>query len=58
MMTPPPLTRFVLAALAIVVAAAVADWAFLVPDNPIEAFSDAAIAGGSATALMLPLMIR
>jgi hypothetical protein len=30
----------------------------LVPDDPIEAFSDAAIAGGSATALMLPLMIR
>lgn len=58
MIFPPLPNALVLAALAIVVAAGLADWAFLVPDDPIGAFSDAAIAGGSATALMLPLMIH
>lgn len=58
MMAPPPQTRFVLAALAIVVAAAFANWAFLAPDDPIRAFSNAAIPGGSATAFMLPLFLR
>ncbi len=58
MMAPSPQTRFVLAALAIVVVAGLADWAFLVPDDPIGALSDAAIACGSATAFMLPLFLR
>lgn len=58
-MTQPPLqTRLVLAALAVVTLAGCADWAFVWPDDPIGAFSDAAIAGGSATAFMLPLLIR
>lgn len=58
MKAPLPQTRFVLAALAIVVVAGLADWALLVPDDPIGAFSDAAIASGSATAFMLPLFLR
>ena len=48
----------VLAAIVIVVVAGCADWAFVWPDDPIGAFSDAAIASGSATAFMLPLLIR
>jgi hypothetical protein len=57
MMLPPPRTRFVLAALALTVAAGLADWALLVPDDPFAAFLSAAIAGGSATAALLPFML-
>lgn len=57
-MTLPPLrTRLVLAALAITVAAGFADWALLLPDDPFEAFLSAVIAGGSATAALLPFML-
>jgi len=58
MIQPPLRTRLILAALAVVILAGCADWAFVCPDDPIGAFSDAAIAGGSATAIVLPLLIR
>ena len=50
-------TRFVLAAVMVMLAAGFADWGLLEPDNPFEAFLDVAIAGGSATAALLPFMI-
>lgn len=57
-MTRPPLrTRFVLAALIIMLAAGFADWGLLAPDSPLEAFLDVAIAGGSAAAALLPFML-
>ena len=57
-MTLPPLrTRLVLAALAIAVAAGVADWTLLMPDDPFDAWMGTAIAGGSATALILPFLL-
>ena len=49
--------QLILAALAIVVAAGFADWAFVSPDDPFWAFFNAAIAGGSATVALLPFMI-
>jgi hypothetical protein len=57
MMLPPLQARFVLAALAVFVLAGIADWALLTPENPFEAFLDVAIAGGSATAVLLPLLV-
>jgi hypothetical protein len=57
-MTKPPLrTRFVLAALVVMLAAGFADWGLLAPDDPFEAFLDVALAGGSATAALLPFML-
>lgn len=57
-MTQPPLrTRFVLAALMIILTAGFADWVLLSPDDPVEAFLDVAIAAGSATASLLPFML-
>ena len=50
-------TRFVLAALTVMVAAAFADWGILAPGDPLEAFLDVAIAGGSATAALLPFIV-
>lgn len=58
MIFPPLPNRLVIAGIVIVIFAGCADWALVWPDDPIGAFSDAAIAGGSATAFMLPLMIR
>lgn len=56
-MTPPPLrTRLILGAVVIIVMAGFADWAFLLPDDPFEAFFDAGVAGGSATVALLPFM--
>jgi hypothetical protein len=46
-----------LAALALTVAAGFADWALLFPNDPFEAFFDAAVAGGSATVVLLPFMV-
>lgn len=50
-------TRFVLAALLIMITAGIADWGLLALDSPFEAFLDVAIAGGSATAVLLPFML-
>ena len=57
MAVPPHQTRLILAALAIVVLAAFADWAFVSPDDPLGAFLSAAIAAGSATVALLPFML-
>lgn len=57
MMTPPLRTRLVLAALALTLAAGFAEWAFVSPDDPFEAFLIAAFACGSAAAALLPFML-
>lgn len=57
MSVPPLRTRLILAALAIAVAAGLLDWAFITPDDPFEAWMGTAIAGGSATAFILPLLL-
>ncbi|MCJ2102698.1 hypothetical protein [Methylobacterium sp. E-046] len=54
---PPLRTRFVLAALVVMLAAGFADWGFLAPGSHFETFLDVAIASGSATAALLPLML-
>ncbi|MCJ2050190.1 hypothetical protein [Methylobacterium sp. J-070] len=48
--------RMVLLALAIALAAGLADWALFLPDSPFDAGIDTVIAGGSATAFILPLL--
>lgn len=48
---------FVLAALIIMLTAGLADWGFLAPDKPFEAFLDVAIAAGAATAALLPFIV-
>lgn len=52
-----PRTRLVLAALIVVLATGFADWGLLAPDSPSEAFLDVTIAGGSARAALLPLVL-
>ena len=47
----------VLAALTLVAAAGFTDWALLLPDDPFAAFLGASIAGGLATAALLPFML-
>jgi hypothetical protein len=57
MIQPPLQTRFVVAALIVMLAAGFADWGILKPDSPFETFFDVAIAAGSATAALLPFML-
>jgi hypothetical protein len=57
MMVPPLPSPLLLAALAIVVVAGFADWTFLLPDDPLGAFLNAALAGGSARVALLPFFV-
>lgn len=57
MMQPLLRTRFVLAALIIMLAAGFADWGLLAPDNPSDAFLDVANAGDTATAALRPFIV-
>jgi hypothetical protein len=49
-------SRTILLALAVAAAAGLTDWALFLPDQPFEACMTVAIAGGSATAFILPLL--
>jgi hypothetical protein len=57
MIKPPLQTRFVLAALIVMLAAGLADWGILEPASPLEMFFDVTIAVGPATAALLPFML-
>ena len=48
--------QMVLLAFVVAAAAGLADWALFLPDSPFEAWISTAIAGGSATAFILPLL--
>lgn len=57
MIVPPLPSPAILAAIAIVLVAKSADWAFLLPDDPLGALLNTVIAGGSAAAALLPFML-
>ena len=50
--------RTILLALVVAAVAGLADWALFLPDSPFDAGIDTLIAGGSATAFILPLLFR